>query len=136
MKTESWVDRISATLDPDEVCQLALDLCSIPSPTGEEGALAEFIVNWFKTNGFIGIRQEVETGRSNAVGLLRGLGSGPVLMLNGHMDTGIHLRHEDLIGPVPVKKPILTPRLEDGVLYGTGMDNMKSGLALRVSLKN
>ena len=129
MKTESWIDRISASLDSDEVCQLALGLCSIPSPTGEEGALAEFIVNWFKTNGFIGIRQEVESGRSNAIGMLRGLGSGPVVMLNGHMDTGIHLRHEDLIGPVPVKKPILTPRLEDGVLYGTGMDNMKSGLA-------
>jgi acetylornithine deacetylase/succinyl-diaminopimelate desuccinylase-like protein len=129
MISESWISRISASVDPDEVCQLALDLCSIPSTTGEEGQLAEFIVDWFNHNKLVGVRQEVETGRANAVGILRGKGRGPTLMFNGHMDTGVHLRHEELVGPVPPKKPILTPRRENSVLYGTGMDNMKSGLA-------
>jgi acetylornithine deacetylase/succinyl-diaminopimelate desuccinylase-like protein len=129
MISDSWVSRISGSVDPDEVCRLALDLCSIPSTTGEEAPLADFIVDWFKLNGLIGVRQEVETGRANAVGILRGKRHGPILMLNGHMDTGIHLRHEEVVGPVPPKKPILTPRRENGVLYGTGMDNMKSGLA-------
>jgi acetylornithine deacetylase len=129
MISESWTSRISASVDPDEVCQLALDLCGIPSPTGEEGQLADFIVDWFRLKGLIGIRQEVESGRANAVGILRGKGRGPSLMLNGHMDTGVHLRHEELVGPLPPKKPTLTPRRENGVLYGTGMDNMKSGLA-------
>jgi acetylornithine deacetylase/succinyl-diaminopimelate desuccinylase-like protein len=129
MISESWISRICASVDPDEVCQLALDLCSIPSTTGEEGQLAGFIVDWFNRNKLVGVRQEVETGRANAVGILRGKGRGPTLMFNGHMDTGVHLRHEELVGPLPPKKPILTPRRENGVLYGTGMDNMKSGLA-------
>lgn len=127
--TNPWIDRISGAIDPDDICRLALDLCSIPSRTGEEGPLSEFIVDWFKKNGLVGFRQEVETGRSNAVGILAGGRDGPTLMLNGHMDTGVHLRHEDLAGPLPPKSPVLNPRLEDGVLYGTGMDNMKSGLA-------
>ena len=54
-------------------------------------------------------------------------------MLNGHMDTGMHLRHDEVIGPVPPKRAILPTRIEDGVLYGTGMDNMKSGLAAILS---
>ena len=131
--TSEIIGRISGSIDPDEICQLALDLCDIPSPTGEEGALSEFIVNWFRKNGLIGIRQEVETGRSNAVGILRGDSNGRILMLNGHMDTGVHLRHEELIGPTPPHKPIVPTRIEDGVLYGTGMDNMKSGLAAIMS---
>lgn len=128
-----WMDRISSAINPDEVCQLALDLCSIPSPTGEEGSLSEFIVDWFKKNGLIGIRQEVETGRSNAIGILRGGRDGPVLMFNGHMDTGAPVRHEDLSGPVPPRAPHMEPYIEDGILYGTGMDNMKSGLAAIMS---
>ena len=128
-----WTDRIAAVVDPDQVCRLALDLCDIASPTGEEDALSAFIVDWFKRNGLVGTRQEVETNRSNAVGILRGGSSGPSLMLNGHMDTGMHLRHDEVIGPVPPKRAILPTRIEDGVLYGTGMDNMKSGLAAIMS---
>src|SRR5215510_3319509 len=128
-----WADRITAVVDSEQVCRLALDLCNIPSPTGEEEALRDFIVDWFKQNGLIGIRQEVETNRSNAVGILRGRGTGPSLMLNGHMDTGMHLRHDEVIGPIPPKREILPTRIEDGVLYGTGMDNMKSGLAAIMS---
>ena len=128
-----WADRIVAVVDPDQVCRLALDLCDIASPTGEEDALSAFIVDWFKRNGLVGTRQEVETNRSNAVGILRGGSSGPSLMLNGHMDTGMHLRHDEVIGPVPPKRAILPTRIENGVLYGTGMDNMKSGLAAIMS---
>ena len=40
-----WTDRIAAVVDPDEVCRLALDLCDIASPTGEEDALSAFIVD-------------------------------------------------------------------------------------------
>lgn len=126
-------DRIFERINQDEVCQLALDLCRIPSPTGEEGKLAEFIVDWCRKYGLVGMLQEVEAGRSNAVGILRGRGDGPGLMLNGHMDTGAPVRHEELSGPVPPRAPHMEPYIEEGILYGTGMDNMKSGLAAIMS---
>lgn len=129
----SWLDRTFSSIDPDEVCKLALDLCRISSPTGEEGQLAEFIVDWFRKHGLIGLWQEVEAGRANAIGIIRGRGDGPTLMLNGHLDTGTPARHEQLAGPVPPKYPIIEPRLEGGILYGTGMDNMRSGVAAIMS---
>jgi acetylornithine deacetylase/succinyl-diaminopimelate desuccinylase-like protein len=125
----SSIDRVVSAINPDELCDLALDLCRIPSPTGEEGPLAEFIADWYRKNGLIGIRQEVEAGRANAIGIVRGRGDGPTLMLNGHLDTGTPFRHEQLVGPIPPKYPIMEPRKEGGILYGTGMDNMRSGLA-------
>jgi acetylornithine deacetylase/succinyl-diaminopimelate desuccinylase-like protein len=104
-----------------------------PSPTGEEGAVGQFIVDWFREHGLVSIRQEVDTGRYNAVGIVRGQGGGPTLMLNGHLDVSIPFRHDQLTGPVPPKAPLMEPYRADGVLYGTGMDNMKSGVAAIMS---
>jgi acetylornithine deacetylase/succinyl-diaminopimelate desuccinylase-like protein len=123
------VDRVFAAVDPDEVCELALELTRIPSPTGQEGALGEYVVDWFRRQGLMAIRQEVDEGRLNAVGILPGRGDGPTFMFNGHMDTGAPARHEELAGPVPPTPPWMEPYRDGGILYGTGMDNMKSGLA-------
>jgi acetylornithine deacetylase/succinyl-diaminopimelate desuccinylase-like protein len=130
---QALLDRIWAHVDQEATCQLALDLTAIPSPTGEEAALADFIVDWFARQGFETIRQEVEEGRANAVGILPGRGNGPSLMFNGHMDTGTPMRHEDITGVVPSPAQVMAPRIEDGLLFGTGMDNMKSGLAAIMS---
>lgn len=131
--SDSWMRRVCDSIKADDVCALALDLCRIPSPTGEEGKLAEFMVDWFRKHGLNGILQEVETGRANAIGVLRGGGEGTSLMLNGHMDTGAPVRHEELTGPIPPRAPHLEPYTENGILYGTGMDNMQSGLAAIMS---
>lgn len=126
-------EKIFASVDEDEVCRLALDLCSISSPTGDEGALGDFIVDWFATKGLRPIRQEVEEGRANAVGILDGTRSYPSLMFNGHMDISAAYRHEDIVGLVPEPPELIEPYVEDGILYGTGMENMKSGLAAIMS---
>ena len=55
--------KVLAEIDRDELTQLACDLVNIPSPTGHEKAVAEFILDWFKANGFKAIRQEVEKDR-------------------------------------------------------------------------
>jgi acetylornithine deacetylase/succinyl-diaminopimelate desuccinylase-like protein len=126
------LERIWASIDQDAVCRLAMDLAAIPSPTGEEAALADFIVGWFADLGIATIRQEVEEGRANAVGIVPGRGDGPSLMFNGHMDTGAPVRHED-VGPLPAPEPVMPPRIDGDLLFGTGMDNMKSGLAAIMS---
>lgn len=129
----SWMNTIFKSINTDEVCQLALDLCRIPSPTGEEKELGDFMVEWFRRHGLITIRQDVDAGRANPIGIVRGRGDGPSLTLNGHMDTSVTFRHEELTGPVPPKVTAMEPRREGDIVYGTGMDNMKSGLAAIMS---
>ena len=82
-------------VDEDELADLALALTAIPSPTGEEQAVGEFVAEWLRDQGVHAFTQEVEEGRVNAVGLLPGEG-GPSLTFNGHMDTG---------GPMPPSWP-------------------------------
>ena len=58
--------RVLAHIDRDELAQLGCDLTDIPSPTGQEKQVAEFIVDWFRRQGLKAITQEVEAGRPNA----------------------------------------------------------------------
>ena len=83
-------------IDRDELAQLGCDLTSIPSPTGQEKAIAEFILNWFAASGLKAVRQEVEVDRPNAVGILKGDGTGLSLGFNGHTDTSFTGTAEDL----------------------------------------
>src|SRR5688572_24510652 len=62
----------SAILDritKDELAQLTKDLVDIPSPTGHERGMGEFMLDWFRKNGLAAIRQDVAPGRVNAVGI-------------------------------------------------------------------
>jgi hypothetical protein len=67
---------VLAHIDRDELAQLGCDLTSIQSPTGREKAIAEFILAWFEANGLKAVRQEVGIDRRNAVGILKGDGTG------------------------------------------------------------
>jgi acetylornithine deacetylase/succinyl-diaminopimelate desuccinylase-like protein len=70
--------KILAQIGRDELAQLGCDLTSIPSPTGQGKAVAEFILAWFETNGLKAVRQEVEPDRPNAVELgIPGIKIGP-----------------------------------------------------------
>lgn len=77
-----------SNLDPEEVIRITRDLVQIPSanPPGEETRVAEYISHELANLGFKVDLYEVDKNRSNVVGLLRGKGKGPTLMLNGHTD--------------------------------------------------
>src|SRR6266704_179882 len=81
--------KVLAEIDRNELAQLGCDLTSIPSPTGHEKAIAEFILAWFEGNGLRAVRQDVEVDRPNAVGIVKGDGTGLSLSFNGHMDTSL-----------------------------------------------
>ena len=87
---------VLARIDRDELAQLGCDLTSIPSPTGHEKAIAEFILAWFEANGLKAVRQEVEIDRPNAVGILKGDGTGYSLGFNGHTDASFTGTRDDL----------------------------------------
>lgn len=122
--------KVLAHLDRDELAQLACDLVNIPSSTGQEKAVAEYILNWYKANGLKAIRQEVEAGRPNAVGILKGDGTGLSLGFNGHMDTSFTGTEEDLRMVANIEPDSdLKGSIREGKVCGLGISNMKGGVA-------
>jgi acetylornithine deacetylase/succinyl-diaminopimelate desuccinylase-like protein len=121
---------VLAQIDRDELAQLACDLTSIPSPTGQEKAIAEFILAWFAANELKAVRQDVEVDRPNAVGILKGDGSGLSLGFNGHTDTSFTGTLEDLrmVGDVEPEAE-LKGRIVGDKVQGLGISNMKGGVA-------
>jgi acetylornithine deacetylase/succinyl-diaminopimelate desuccinylase-like protein len=122
--------RILAQIDRDELAQLGCDLTSIPSPTGREKAIAEFILNWFEATGIKAVRQDVEVDRPNAVGIVKGDGSGLSLGFNGHMDTSFTGTAEDarMVANMEPESE-LTGKIVGGKVQGLGISNMKGGVA-------
>lgn len=83
-----------------------------------EGEIAELVAGWLGQWGYSTRTTEVATDRFNVVAR-RGQGSGPVLLLNGHLDTvGV----EDMADP-------FSGELREGRLYGRGAADMKGGVA-------
>ena len=122
--------KVLAHIDREELAQLACDLVNLPSPTGQEKAVAEYILNWFHANGFKAVRQEVEVDRPNAVGILKGDGTGLSLGFNGHMDTSFTGTQEDLRMVANVEPDSdLKGSIKDGKVRGLGISNMKGGVA-------
>jgi len=122
--------KVLAHIDRDELAQLACDLTSIPSPTGQEKAIAEFILTWFEGNGLKAVRQDVEVDRPNAVGILKGDGSGLSLGFNGHTDTSFTGTGEDLRMVANIEPEAeLRGRIVGNKIQGLGISNMKGGVA-------
>lgn len=122
--------KVLAEIDRDELAQLGCDLTSIPSPTGKEKAIAEFILAWFATNGLKAVRQDIEVDRPNAVGILKGTGTGLSLGFNGHTDTSFTGTAEDLrmVGNIEPEAD-LKGRIVGNRVQGLGISNMKGGVA-------
>ena len=83
-----------------------------------EGEIAELVAGWLGQWGYSTRTTEVAAGRFNVVAR-RGPPSGPVLLLNGHLDTvGV----EDMADP-------FSGKLREGRLCGRGAADMKGGVA-------
>jgi acetylornithine deacetylase len=122
-------------IDQDAVTRLAVDLVSISSRTGEEAAVAEFLVEHMRKGGLEVELQSIAPSRANAIGVIRGEGDGPRLMFNGHLDTSITgVEDEDypMTGPQgPASRARGFVRREH--VIGCGAYNMKGGVAAMVS---
>jgi acetylornithine deacetylase/succinyl-diaminopimelate desuccinylase-like protein len=118
------VKKILAEVREEEIVAMCCDVINIPSPTGEELQMAQYMQNALRQIGLEVTWQEVEEGRANVVGRWTGSGGGKNLMFNGHMDTSNTGREEFLTGfgykPNAVVK--------DGYVYGLGIYNMKGAL--------
>jgi acetylornithine deacetylase/succinyl-diaminopimelate desuccinylase-like protein len=116
-------------IDERRLVGLAIDAVSIPSFTGSEQRMAEFVRGVLEDLGLQVQWQQVEDGRANVLGTLAGEGGGPTLMFNGHVDTSYSGREPWLAG-IPGFQPEGFER--DGRIYGLGISNMKGALACYV----
>src|SRR4051812_22431208 len=127
---ETLAREVLAHIDRDELAQLACDIVSIPSPTGQEQGVADHLLAWSKACGMKGVRQEVDVDRPNAIGIVKGQGGGLSLMFNGHMDTSYTGTDEDLRMIAAVEpESELRGSIADGKVRGLGISNMKGGVA-------
>lgn len=117
--------RVLARIDTDRVVGLVQEVCRIPSVLGEEGDLAAFLADVLRASDFEHVElQPVLPERPNAVGEVS-FGSGPRVVLTGHMDTK----------PVSQGWSVSDPysgALIDGRVYGHGIMDMKAALACQL----
>ena len=118
------VDRILAQVHEEEIVAMSCDVINIPSPTGHELAMAEYMRGVLQALGINVAWQEVEEGRANVVGRWIGTGGGKNLMFNGHMDTS-NTGEEDFLTGIGYKPRAI---VRNGMIYGLGIYNMKGAL--------
>jgi acetylornithine deacetylase/succinyl-diaminopimelate desuccinylase-like protein len=105
----------------ERVVKLTKTLVEIPSETGKEQRIADWIINYFTELGLSDItRLPVEEAGDTVVAVLKG-GSGPRMMLNFHIDTFDAFEGWETDPFKAVEK--------EGRLYGLGAHDMKAGVA-------
>ncbi len=118
MKIEDMTDwePILSAVDGEWLAEQTVALVGIPSVTMEEEAVCGCYEAQLRNLGLEVDVREVTPGRSNLYARISGLGGGPTLMLNGHLDT-------IPIGNCP------PCRREGDRIYGRGSTDMKGGMA-------
>ena len=103
------------------VIELTKTLVEIPSETGKEQKIGDWLIKYFEKLGLTQItRLPVEEAGDTVYAVLKG-GNGPKLMLNFHIDTFDAFEGWDTPPFKIVEK--------DGKLYGLGAHDMKGGAA-------
>lgn len=106
----------------EELEELLFQLIRIEShqdAPGYERNLVAFIKGFLEKEKIEVELQPVLEERANLIARVRGNGTGPVLVLNGHTDT---------VPPYEMKNPFV-PCIKDGKIYGRGSVDMKGALA-------
>lgn len=108
--------------DAEAMAKFLQELVRIPSLSTQEEAVAIRLAEEMRRVGFA----DVWTDRmGNVIGRI-GAGSGPILLLDGHMDT------VDVGDPSRWAHRPYDAVIKDGILYGRGACDMKGGLAAMV----
>ena len=111
-----------AGIEDARTIEVTRALAAVPSPLGEEGAIAELVATLLDRPGIDVHLQPVVAGRPNVIATVRGRG-GPGLLLNAHLDSA----H----APGGRRDPY-TAEVEGNKLYAGGITDMKGPLAAMI----
>lgn len=117
------IDEAFLTQVLSEMVQIDSSNPSLTPGSPGEAEIGAYVAKVFEQIGLKVTIHELTPGRVNVVGILKGTGNGPSLMLNGHLDT---VSHEGMAEP-------LSGAVREGKLYGRGSQDMKSGLAAMIA---
>ena len=117
-------ERILSSIHEKELIEMCCDVVNIPSPTGDELKMAEYMQNALGETGLEVTWHEVEEGRANVIGRWEGVRDGRNLMFNGHLDTS-NTGEEDFLSGIGYKPHAV---IQNEMIYGLGIYNMKGAL--------
>jgi acetylornithine deacetylase/succinyl-diaminopimelate desuccinylase-like protein len=106
----------------ERLVELTKTLIAIPSTTGNEKAIGDWLVNWFRAKGITNIqRLSVEDAGDTIIGIIGEKDNGKSIMLNFHLDTF------DVFEGWNTNP--FEPFIEDDKIIGLGAHDMKGGMA-------
>lgn len=126
MSTNPWVEKVSR----DAIVEVGKQLVSIPSVSGDEYEVMQFVKRWLDERGISYVETANDPKRPNIIATVGNLGEGPLIAMNGHLDV------------VPVSDasswktdPFEGVVSEDGQkLYGRGASDMKTSVGVMMTM--
>lgn len=124
----AWTERVNR----EDIIDVAKNLIAIPSPSGEEKAVMDYVVSYCEANGLSYQVVSRDPNRPNVIVSIGDPSAGPTLAMNGHLDT-VPVSDPDAWRTGPFE-PTLS---EDGKrLFGRGASDMKSSVGVMLYLMN
>lgn len=122
MSAQSWVEKVSR----DDIVEIGKQLISIPSVSGDEYEIMQFVKRWLDDRGISYVETANDPKRPNIIASVGDANKGPIIAMNGHLD----------VVPVSDASSWLTDPFEgvlseDGEkLFGRGANDMKTSVGV------
>ena len=123
MRSTAFADGV-AGISRERVVEIARALSGVAQVEGREGPRADVVAAFLSHPRLDVLVDPVLPGRPNVIARLKGRGTGPAVLLNGHIDASI--------APGWSRDPY-SPWMEGNRLYGQGLSDMLGGLASMIA---
>lgn len=126
MSTNPWLDKVSR----DDIVEIGKQLVSIPSVSGDEFEVMQFVKRWLDERGIGYVETANDPKRPNIIATVGTPGDGPLVVMNGHLD----------VVPVSDANSWLTDPFEGVVsedgekLFGRGASDMKTSVGVMMTM--